>query len=384
MYENREKLRQSIIVTILAAYFAPVLLFTIFSLNFMELSQRWLFFSSSLLAAVIGTILLIVSMLFWESQQDIRSEPIPAAPVPEKKETSEPSPDILKAAMIREKELKTKLDHAKQKWHSKKTEFDTLQAQFKKVQHDFESLQIYSEEQLKKKDRLLAEYAQTVNELRGAMERKQDQIEKLQDSVSDLSYDLDTLLKLSNFDSVKEAGEGNKSHEEASPVKELPRTPSTFCAQDASSLLKKCINVAQKLTSNQFTTSSRFRELPINSTALDQRRLFESFRSETSCLIVMYSMKEGALTFANDMTKHMLGWTPDKFVQEFSHLFQEGQEEWRTALQSLSHQSEAICRFTLKTRLEEPLSFACHMGMIPTGVFKNYVVGVLYEDKERS
>jgi len=378
MFEDREKLRQSIIVTILAAYLVPVLAFTFLSAGSMADSVRWLSFSIGLLVAMVGSIMLIISLLKWESLQNfcLTDAPIVESTAPLKPQENR---ELMEKAERREHELTLKLDRAKQKWHVKKTEHEELERQFRQVQNEHDALLHHSQEQLKKKDLLLAEYAQTVNDLRGTMEKKQDQIEKLQDSVHDLSYDLDTMLKLSEFDTIEDVQQDKVDEDPKPPVKEVSIGPKPFGPEEASVLLKKCVNVAQKLTSNQFSTNSRFRDLPIASAALDQRRLFESFRSETSCIIVMYSMKDGELYFANDMTKQVLGWSPDKFVQEFSHLIQNGADNWKNALQALSHQSESGCRLVMRDRSDESVELECCLGMIPTGAFKNYAVGILFE-----
>jgi len=378
MQEDREKLRQSIIVTILAAYLVPILAFTFLSVGSMSFADRWLFFSISLLMGVFGSIILILSMLNWESLRSFAPVEAIAAPPSEPQNDEQQIKLMLEESKRREKDLMSKVGLVKQKWHVKKSECERLEEQFQKVQNEYESLLHHSQEQLKKKDRLLAEYAQTVNELRATMEKKQDQIEKLQDSVNDLSYDLDTLLKLSDFKSLEEVQEQGES-EPVQQVRDVAIAPNNFGRDEASALLKKCINVAQKMTTSQFSTNSRFRELPIDSTALDQRRLFESFRSETSCIIVMHSMKEGSLYFANDMTKQLLGWSPDKFVQEFPHLIQKGGGEWKNALQSLGHQSEAWCHLEIRDRSDEIVELEGCLGVIPTGAFKNYAIGILFE-----
>lgn len=375
MHDDREKLRQSIIVTILAAYFTPILALTFLSVN---ANDRWLLFSVSLLVAIVGTIFMIMSFLRWEFIGRV-SIPEPAL------ETANPTTPTdheelnhlqtaLKRAESREEQLVIKLDNAKQKWHAQKKQLESLQRDLNQVQNEHKSLLHHSQEQLRKKDLLLTEYAQTVNDLRSTMEKKQDQIEKLQDSVSDLSYDLDTLLKLSEFESVEHAQSKQTENTPAAP----PPVPKAFDVQNASMQLKKCVNMAQKLTSNQFASSSRFRDLSIDNSALDQRRLFESFRSETSCLIIMYSMKEREVLFANDMTKPILGWDPEEFVEGFNKLIHRGREEWQNAIISLSHQQEAHFQLSMRTRSDEVVTLECGLCLIPTGAFKNHAVGVMY------
>ncbi|NGX58478.1 MAG: hypothetical protein K940chlam3_01385 [Chlamydiae bacterium] len=383
MYQDREKLRQSIIVTILATYLVPILALTFFSISYMKISDGWLVFSVSLLIAIIGSIFMILNFLWWESLKQTPMTSLiasaPETPAPPQKQELHHLQMAIKKAHGREEQLVLKIDAAKQKWHAKKTEFEQLELQYNKIQSEHMSLLNHSQEQLRKKDLLLAEYAQTVNDLRSTMEKKQDQIEKLQDSISDLSYDLDTLLKLSEFESVEDAQQEQTETDKTPYVLESSSALKQYDTQEALMQLKKCVNMAQKLTSNQFASSSRFRDLSIDNSALDQRRLFESFRSETSCIIIIYSMKEGEVLFANDMTKPILGWSPEKFVQDFIRLMQNGQDEWKSALSALSQQSEAHLKIAMRSHSEDVVSLECCLGLIPTGAFKNFAVGVLYE-----
>ncbi len=384
MKETQEKLRQSLIVIILACYLAPVILFTLLTAGSMELNSRWLLFSSSLLLGICGTIFLTLALIKWEgfflkipqtASLAVIAEKLPASVSVENPQQNSFS---LEEFQLREKDLVREIHEIKQKWYSKKQDYDELEKQLDKVKNENTALLQHSQEQLKKKDRLLAEYAQTVNDLRSTMENKQEQIEKLQDSINDLSYDLDTLLKLSDFDSVEEAQQENVSENETCPV--IQKSPSKpVDAHSASNQLKKCINMAQKFTSSQFTTASRFRDVMIDNTALDQRRLFDSFRSETACIVVMYSLKERTMLFANDMTKSCLGIDPESFVHDYINLIVQGAEEWKNALASLSQHSEAQLHLVMRSESGTDVLLECRLGVIPTGVFKNHAVGILYE-----
>jgi hypothetical protein len=383
MKEKQEKLRQSLIVIILACYLAPVMLLTLLTAGSMDVNARWLLFSSGLLLAICATIILALALIKWEgmflqSPQEAsfavseKSFPVPPAPKPDL------SYEAVNEFQQKEDALQQEIHEIKQKWFAKKQAYDELKKQMEKVRSENETLLRHSQEQLKKKDRLLAEYAQTVNDLRSTMENKQEQIEKLQDSINDLSYDLDTLLKLSDFESVEEAQQEDVPKvQENAGTRKIP--PKPVDSLNAAYQLKKCIDIAQKFTSSQFTTASRFRDVSIDNIALDQRRLFDSFRSETSCLVIMYSLKEGTMLFANDMTKTYLGLEPEKFVHDYlSHIVQ-GADEWRKALASLAHQSEAQLHLVMRAQSGEDVLLECRLGVVPTGVFKNHAVGILYE-----
>ncbi len=384
MKETQEKLRQSLIVIILACYLAPVILFTLLTAGSMDLNSRWLIFSSSLLLAICGTIFLTLALIKWEGISLKLPQTAPLAikaaqpPAAIFVENSEQNSFSLEEFQLREKNLVREIHEIKQKWYIKKQAYDELEKQLGKVKNENTAFLQHSQEQLKKKDRLLAEYAQTVNDLRSTMENKQEQIEKLQDSINDLSYDLDTLLKLSDFESVEEAQQENISEKGTGTVIQKS-PPKTVDALSASNQLKKCINMAQKFTSSQFTTASRFRDVMIDNTALDQRRLFDSFRSETACIVVMYSLKERTMLFANDLTKTCLGIDPENFVHDYMNRIVQGAEEWKNALASFSQQSEAQLHLVMRSESGTDVLLECRLGVVPTGVFKNHAVGILYE-----
>jgi hypothetical protein len=260
---------------------------------------------------------------------------------------------------------------------------------------DYADYRLFSEEQLKQKQIQLITLQQVLEDQRSEMEKRQEQIHQLDTKVHDLSYEIKTLLYLnddekpmqhpsmsveeSTIDNPEQGSEPIQSlfdlHEEDS-CSEMPiKTPT-----EAAQMLRKCINIAQKLTGvNYFGNEiSRYRELPTSYYTIDQRRLFDSLRIETRALILVYSQKELKVLFANNQSKSLLGWTPDKLASDFSTIFQAGMTDWKKAISLLSATSETQGHLLAKTKYGQELLLNSHLGVIPTGLFRHYVIAILY------
>lgn len=150
-------------------------------------------------------------------------------------------------------------------------------------------------------------------------------------------------------------------------------------SEEAQQQLKRCIDIAQKLTGARHLAgdSARFRDLSADGYALDLRRLCDSFRSEHSCMIVLYSQRENKVLFVNNQVRGMVGLSPDKFLQNFPTMLPpEGATEWKGAIQkaSIGHKAETTLRM-------KDNNIRCLLGAIPTGIFKTHIVGILYPEQ---
>ncbi len=153
------------------------------------------------------------------------------------------------------------------------------------------------------------------------------------------------------------------------------RTPA-----EAMNLLKKCLDTTQQLTGAYYCANeaSRYREFSSSYYAMDRRRLFETLRGETRAMLIVYSQKEQRLLFVNNASKSILGWTPKKFIAEFSSIMQVGMSEWTKALHTLNTAPEAQARLLAKTRDGQELLLHCHLGVVSSGLFRHHIMGVLY------
>jgi len=385
--------RQHCNLLVICLYLLPILFFSFYSITQMSDSKSWLILTLGWLIVIAGTLFFLFKLMEWESlihsSQKLARQPVERAAISQETPVDRTEADE-KIGELAEKvrfyeELEEKfhaeIQEIKQKWHKQKQEFETLEKQHSKVQEEYQSLLSTSQEQLKKKDRLLTEYAETIQNLRSTMESKQHEIHRLETSVSDLSYDIDTLLRLNE---MSESEPEKKNSPLPQPdLSELPAPAKvqTLAKQsthiDLSQQLKKCLDMAQKLTgTSPFGTTSHYRDISIENYALDQRRLFDSFRSETSSIIMIYSQREGQLIFANDQVKEAFGWDSEDFIQNFSHLITQGGEEWKQILNTLGHYQEREIHLRFRTKDHQEKDAHFHFALIPTGIFKGHIIGV--------
>lgn len=144
--------------------------------------------------------------------------------------------------------------------------------------------------------------------------------------------------------------------------------------------LKRCMDIAGKITgANHFeAANSRFREWHIDNYALDLRRLFDNLRGESSSTIFVFSQKDNRLLFVNNQAKHLLGWSPEKFVQNFSEIIAESLQEWNRGINRLANQPQTTAQLTLKNKAGQHVPVNCHLGMITSGLFRNHIIGVAF------
>lgn len=259
------------------------------------------------------------------------------------------------------------------------------------------ALQEKDSESIAQKDAKLSETKQIINEQQKLLERKQNQIQELEKKVRDLNYEVKTLLQLGAFEAESQQQEEedlNFSHplidvfESGEPLSEDPvRDPQKVSCDkelhtpyDAAVQLQKCIEKAQKLKGihDLGKKDSRFSDLSLNHYALDLRRLFDSFRNENSCMVLIYSPKEQRLLFSNNHSKNILGWSPEKLIKDFHSLIKKGRAEWSEALERLKSCKEAQARLLLQGRSGQDVLLHCHLGLIPSGLFSQHVIAVLF------
>lgn len=420
--------RHSLFAAIIICYLIPLLYFTYHSIGLMTKHKSWSILSLGLLMVGGGTLFLMLFLYYWEqamqqnqifSLENKQQLTFYSADEGETKVTAlDPSlnsytnKEELKLEMIREldemqlylkqiqdEKEKLSLELEKKEFDFQKIEEESRQAQFKaqQITQDFADYKLFSEEQLKQKQLQLTCLQQMIDDQRTEMEKRQDQIHQLDTKVHDLSYEIKTLLYLHEEESVPNSSSQLFKDEEEKllfqnfDLKETPffahkEKPSLseevmISSQlEAIYLLKKCINIAQKLTGSNYYGNevSRYRDFSSSHYAIDQRRLFDSLRNETSGIIVVYSQKEDRLVFVNSCIKTLLGWSPEKVSADFTTIFQEGLNEWKKALNNLTTQSEVQSHLLAKTRNGQEVLLNCHLGTIANGLFRNYIIGVLY------
>ena len=220
-------------------------------------------------------------------------------------------------------------------------------------------------------------------------EKKQQQVLQLETKVGDLTYEIKTLLKFAEAHSGSLfSNELSEPLQEKSTVSEnievYVEQPSytenhTQTAQEASLQLKNCLDIAQKIKGSQRFGSQiySFLDSPADSFSLDLRRLCDRLRSETQSIILLYSPKDNHLLFASNRIKILTGWSPEKFVQNFFEIVLD-ESEWEQGVRSLALRSEALIQVHIKTKSGPNLIVNANLGMIPTGIFRNHIIAVLY------
>ncbi|MFI0435886.1 MAG: hypothetical protein ACH350_09230 [Parachlamydiaceae bacterium] len=437
--------RQFLSAAIIVFYLIPLLFFSVYSIKLMSYNKSWALLSLGLLIVFFGSLSLIFLLSHWEqSLRDRRSnfphlvredshpvhstnketkvtlldpssmnfesiqekEPLDAA-ASFKEDSKQISllEAALKSHQSQEEELQNLLESKQEELRKKEEENKYLQMKAEQIAQDFSDYKIFSEEQLKQKQIQWTLMQQLLEDQKNEMEKRQDQIHQLDTKVHDLSYEIKTLLYLNEgevsrqkphvFSYKKErqqvsykvkdnqkAGLDQENFSEVKLVEEVDthgRVVQTF--EEAADLLKKCIQLAQKLTGANYYSheSSRYREFSSSYFAIDQRRLFDSLQSEKGALIVVFSQKNHKLLFANSESKTLLGWSPEKFLSDFPLIMHEGIQEWRKALQMLTSHSQSQTRLLAKTKIGHEVLLNCCLGTIPKGIFRNYVIGIFYQ-----
>jgi len=422
--------RHSLFAAIVICYLMPLLFFTSYSIGLMSRHKSWSILTIGLLLVGGGTFFLMLCLYYWEQAiQEKKGDPLarirqlafyPSGQSENKvtslesllnfsplhdesiRETVHEIQQLkthLKEAQEQKNQLMEVLEHKKSEQQRLEEESKQAQTKVQQVAQDFSDYKLFSEEQLKQKQLQLASLQQMIEDQRTEMEKRQEQIFQLDTKVHDLSYEIKTLLYLHEEETApvtskatqlfkedsfrapsvvqpQETIVNQKVDEEAIVSTETP----IHTATEAVNLLKKCINIAQKLTGANYYGNevSRYRDFSSSHYAIDQRRLFDSLRSETSGMIVVYSQKENRLLFVNNQVKVLLGWNPDKFIADFSSILQEGLTDWKKALSTVAQATDSQVHLLAKTRNGQEMLLNCHLGIIPTGLFRHYIIGVLY------
>ena len=418
---SKGDLRHTISATIILAYLAPILFFSGYATTQMSLDKSWTLLMGGLLLAVCGACFLILKMWQWEQRtwaeidtlgfsrnstaiassfathQDVTDLYEEEEPIEAIDDLSPAGPSKLELELEASHEevtsLKKLLEETTQLLEEETNERVSLQKQIEQLREEFSFYQESSREQLNQKDELLGEYVQTISDLRGNMDNKQQKISKLQSSVDDLTYEVKTLLQISDFEPPKPRASKNHSSNSSQFVqgslfssngetrpKPAPAPTGPKAPQEqiqAGNQLKRCIDLAQKITGASHFEVSKVQEWSPGSFTIDQRRLFDSLRSETEGLIIVYSPREDKILFTNHMSKELLGYSGDRFTHDFFSLIQEGAHSWREAVQSLRDRQGAQAEIVMTARSGSLVPLHCSLGVIPTGLFKGNVIGVL-------
>lgn len=390
-------LRPTLIAWIAACYFLPIFILSGYSLTVESWSTAWSILAIGLLLAAVGSVIFLIKTWSWESriwdQVNVLAnskaevllknrEPEPAAPA-----EPEPPPETKVQHDLIE-QLDQTLRHNSE-----------LEKQLQQAKEEYRLLETQSQAQVQQKQKLIEEYVGTLAKMRQEIDNRNQEIRTLESTIADLSYEVKSLVQAAEFKDLPEI------EEKAAPLPPKPTAPSetrvppppypseqlalfpepprslktSSTADEASAQLRRCVDIAQKMTgSSIFGVNSRFGDGGMHPYALEERRFFDNLESENSRAILVYSQKENRLVFANQQIKEVFGLSAEKFVQEFPQMLHENAEAWRRGLQQLGNYPEASLKLSLKTKSGADKPTQCIMGVIPSGIFKNHIIAVLY------
>lgn len=392
--------RHALSLVIIVFYFIPLFFFSSYSIRLMSLQKSWTVLCLGLLLISIGGLGLISWLNYWEhairnqlkketfgDEQETKVTTLDSSFLKNEsifqenksKETKELS--LLQTSLMEERTQQTRLleelNQKKQEILKSEENQHQLNLKCEKISQAFSDYKIFSEEQLKQKSLQLQELQKSLDEIQNEIEKKDQLILKQENKIQDLSYEMKTLL------SVQEESHPKYSFpthtKQAFSFSQEPLIPNEKPIQtetEAYHLLQRCVSHALKITSSPYFGD--FAKHEFSQSPIDQRRFFDLLRQETGGIILLYSPKENKILFCHPIVKQLLGWTPEKFMQDFFSIIQGGFNEWKQAMGLLQHSSESKARILLKTKNGEEHLFECHLGSINNGIFKFNVINVLY------
>lgn len=383
---NEAPKSSTILLYLLGFYAFPLFGLILYTEMYLPMGQTWILLPVGLICVSVGC-LAIYSLMRRLEQPIVHVHSADPEPMPA------PAPFVQAAAPMVERieqpsqELLDKIETLQAANNQQKEDIDRLsrdneryQRQAELVLQEFAQFKKAAQEEIEQKGTQVADNQQKIAEQKAILEKKQHVIGQLEIKVQDLSYEIKTLLQLAEIGNPKEHRSKPASFNEIplpdlSPDQAGILEPLVFTPQEAQQQLKRCIDMAQKITAS---SSMRTSELGSDQFTLDHRRLFDSLRSETGAAILLYSQKENKLLFANQQCKQLLGWSSDKVVQLFPEIVQPGKEEWQTALTQLATEPEARVQLSLKAKTGSDVSVQGVIGTVPTGLFKHHAVAVLF------
>ena len=291
--------------------------------------------------------------------------------------------DLMQSSVAKSKndvhQLNLEMDRKLEEMRLAYLEFEDLRKEYHRLEEDVVHVKEKARESLKHKDSLINEYQRTMSEQRTIIEKKQHYISKLEGKVRDLMYEIRSLLQLeeSPHDSVPQVD----MNEQAMRDYYLPSSSQAHTPYDLSQQLGHYIEKAEELTGVDHLgyvggKSPRFLDMSLECYAVDRRRLFDSFKDETTGILFIYSQVEKNFLFVNHYVKTLIGWSPEKFVKEFPRLVVRGYPEWGETLRNVKMKRESRLQLAILNKSGQPVGFECYLGMITRGPFANHVIGI--------
>lgn len=371
--QERFLARLKIIGAVFFFYFLPWMVLAFYTGSILAPAERWAFLSIALFVVLFATLLLVVCIHRFENTIAIivktdhflyASLDDPSAKYGSQDDQSDTDNSLdAPYSLLYEETL--------QQLKKEQAACEELQEQIKRQQQQHEELESTSQAE---KAFLHAE----LEEERERAENRQKQIIQLEVSARDLKYEIKTLVESTGHRLTPANDDLDVSSLfPTRPLNSFLDPVSTLSS--AESQLKLCVSIAQKFTGARHLTQSlsRFQDPSIEGYDLDLRRLTDTLLSVTGRPILLYQRKEGRLLFVSPQIKQLLGWSAEKYLQDFTALFPEGQDQWEEYLRQLPLLGYIELNKTLMTNVGEPLPTTFHLGWIPAGIFKAHIIGLM-------
>ena len=307
------------------SYLVPLLFFALFLFNSLPTAIGFWTLSIGWFLMACGTLLIFIAALQYENEL-LQKNP--------------GDPDLLEEVTL----LRQQLQESKRK--PKDCDPD-LKSKLSDLTLELENARKQGLDHLQDKEKLVAELQNTITRQKKMIEEKEIILSKFQNKITELTYEIKSLV--------------------LSPSEESISLSKPNALQESSIILKRCITLAQQHTGawSFNPRMSRGSDLSIDSYALDQRRFYQALSREKGGVIFLYSPKEEKVLYVSQSVKSLLNIAPESFIQDFPRWVD---SKFTEAVKSLATTQQT--QVNLK-------QYPCQLGIIPTGLFKNHILGIV-------
>lgn len=405
--------RYRLLWKMILCYFCPWLGLLLYGAFFHRASEDWILFSLGLLLTAWGSLALFWMMTRWEKQHfqkfqrltllsaenphlsnENQIESLEAAPLatplvdPQEHDLTKRSLAEAQQMQIR---LLSEIDALTEELQQERTKKDEALQEINKIQAELEQAQRDSMMELEQQQQYIRELQEGMASQKDTSEKKQHQLLLLETKVGNLTSEIKTLLQSAETQNTlplpnKPPTPAMDPIVHSPPRKELlytgeppPSDHPTRTKEEASKQLQICLEIAQKIKASQRFGSQiySFLDSPADNFSLDLRRLCDRLRGESQTMILLYSPRDHQLLFASNPVKALTGWSPEKFVQNFREILLD-EPEWRQGVYHLAIRSEEHIHIHLKMKSGSQCRVNVCLGMIPTGIFRDHALAILY------